>query len=102
MKPWEETWQVVGGDVVTSDGACVFERNCTGRDARAKLAAAAPAMARLLLELQSGGEVEGWYACPACRGTSPRNEHRAQARLQARRRAPSRRGALVKYGVNGG
>lgn len=88
MKPWEETWRAeiwthdVGDPIwaiwtdapreVVSVGVpfAEFDRN---EPERAKLAAAAPEMARLLLELQWSGSSEGIRSeflprCPVCSG----------------------------------
>lgn len=57
-KPWEETWRINStypSDVFGSDGGDVLFEGCPDEETishgRAKLAAAAPEMARLLLEL---------------------------------------------------
>ena len=83
MKPWEETWAVIGS---FADGGQVFGPWCVvdGRshvvatfgdgcsnDDSARLAACAPEMARLLLEVEGAGERDGdrvGAACPFCGG----------------------------------
>ncbi len=77
MKAHEETWELVprnGGWRLHAEGE---EEHSTFWDAdpgRARLAAAAPEMARLLLELQwSGGSYEGDHmaaCCPSCEAFS--------------------------------
>lgn len=72
MKPWEETWTAdENGYLRNSNGDCIFIGDAQGdgcaiRPARAKLAAHAPAMARMLLRFleddydapTDGGRVE--------------------------------------------
>lgn len=68
MKPWEETWRWNGLhplDVFGPDGGdLLFEgaviRNDSDGPERAKLAAAAPEMARLLLELEWADPRNHW------------------------------------------
>jgi hypothetical protein len=69
MKPWEETWKAVGADLeYTPEDPKLFVGLSADEDAddpvfhaRARLAAQAPAMARLLLDLA------GKHAtCPDC------------------------------------
>jgi hypothetical protein len=81
MKPWEETWDYHGRVQVPGDGrahgARLYSDNheeewatAWGEDsvARARLAAAAPEMARLLLSLQWVDTSDGEYRerCPVC------------------------------------
>ena len=73
-KPWEETWEYVahyqhidvpeGGDI----GIFVDDRVLDESEkARLRLAAQAPAMARLLLEIQWGGSCMSYGShCPSC------------------------------------
>lgn len=85
-KPWEETWAPGNGVLHTgTTRIAVFEpvdraEVSVEQKARARLAAQAPAMARLLMALEWGGSGfrdEGnvrryWRACPTCfahRGT---------------------------------
>ncbi len=70
MKPWEETWHMdpnEGAPVITT-GPDGFRGTFDEEDA-ARLAAAAPAMARLLLKLEwlwrEGSER---HRCPSCDG----------------------------------
>ncbi len=83
MKPWEETWRQSeaypedvfgreGGDILFEGVECSDQAHS---HARAQLAAAAPEMARLLLELE-------WdhAECNICGGT---HEHESDCRLVA-------------------
>lgn len=65
MKPWEETWEADEDmpDVRNGD-ALVLRALGDGSEDRAKLAAAAPEMARLLLKHQWDTN----NVCPECRG----------------------------------
>lgn len=96
MKPIDETWSVDHGDIVTSDGDCVFEQSYTGEspneDERRQLASAAPDMARVLLSLSierhdETGRRLGCAACGADIGIEP---HTSDCALDA---------ALRKAGV---
>ena len=74
VKPWEETW--TESEVWTFDqDDSPFDEVCT----RVKLAAAAPEMARLLLDLEWMGE-PGGYRCPSC---ADYHRHRPNCRLVA-------------------
>lgn len=73
MKPWEETWIAEGEDVLTGPKAdCEWSSNLRhvtwgegDCEARARLAAAAPEMFRLLLELEWIWE-DGRQVCGIC------------------------------------
>jgi hypothetical protein len=75
MKAWEETWrqsEAYPGDVFGDGGGDILFEGTTSDNeahARAKLAAQAPAMARLLLKLQKVVFAVGWEnvgGCAAC------------------------------------
>lgn len=83
MKVWEECWLTEEGDVITSRGEVVLEENPDAdkvvREARATLAAAAPAMARILLALEWSAEIPVAYdsyqnGCPSCRSIADKHE----------------------------
>lgn len=65
-KPWEETWEALGPHVGTADEEIL--RSTTEHEptawARARLAAAAPDMVRVLLEM----EWKPLGTCPGCGG----------------------------------
>jgi hypothetical protein len=78
-KPWEETWHYDHNDetIATADGEYVANTELgESSGARAKLAAAAPEMARLLLEMVPLVEMDD--VCPTC---CCRTEHAADCRL---------------------
>lgn len=66
MKPHEETWVAEGAEILTGAPAravlAVVDREGTRESdhARARLAAQAPAMSRLLLEARAEIRGEGW------------------------------------------
>lgn len=72
MKPWEEKWELLGG----ADSGTIFvdrvSRGAMDDPARARLASAAPLMARALLAVewayQVGVDGEGIYFCRWCEG----------------------------------
>lgn len=70
MPIWDEEWRLDGNDVyLGAVGPSLQAGFGDGLDRdRAKLAAAAPAMARLLLELEWAGHdpYADDYACPSC------------------------------------
>ena len=68
MKPWEQTWEAIGSDLTMPPGAEFFGGDGTEADeANAKLAAAAPDMARALLAIEWRGGVQGDSGmCPSC------------------------------------
>jgi hypothetical protein len=85
-KPWEEQWRQVGSDVVTCEkpewASRVFHeaevtrvhharREPSVAHARARLAAAAPDLARALLAVEWGSSERGHNACPACAAMGP-------------------------------
>lgn len=92
MKPWEETWRPsmshpedIVGDCDATGGMYLFEGDNQddppGRYARAKLAAAAPEMARMLLRI-----VDNEAECPVCRQGvywDDRTDKREQPHLEA-------------------
>jgi hypothetical protein len=81
-KPWEEAWKIGASEfgpwnVVNDRGnrVATVGDGCSNRDA-ARLIAAAPDMARLLLEYEwsASAGYEGEYAaCPSCGGIYPQN-----------------------------
>jgi hypothetical protein len=97
MKPWEEPWKneeweadsddlyVKGTEPDGSDWIKISEwwwaKNRDPWQTRLRLAAAAPEMARLLLELQWSGD-EARYRCPACEATA-HPDHAPDCRLVA-------------------
>lgn len=87
-KPWTEEWslgsRVLGRETLvfceSQAASLMLETYAMTRfreegealmSARARLAAAAPAMARLLLELEWSARVAGFPACPSCEGVEP-------------------------------
>lgn len=102
MEPWEHTWHVDESGTLIRDErdyriAETIELDIPPQEqSNARLAAAAPEMARLLLELEWGGEpvraIAGPIAtCPSCLGmrpqlsrdAGPRGGHRKDCRLIA-------------------
>jgi hypothetical protein len=88
MKPWEETWGFAAtgchdgshrGDDLTY---CVAFGHGDEEVARARLAAAAPDMARLLLALEVVGD-DGPGFCPACGRLRPDEPHKDDCRWVA-------------------
>jgi hypothetical protein len=79
MKVWEEQWdwhpRGGGGARLYSDQYEEEWATTWGDDSndRAKLAAAAPDMARLLIEIEWQGD-EVRYRCPSCGGGTPGHE----------------------------
>jgi hypothetical protein len=97
MKPWEETWEAqryvieMAGDAGRKLGEFIDDNDDPGwpscdRD-RAQLAAQAPAMARLLLELQwiSQESDEGYLPpqCMVCEAYQESTEHAPDCELMA-------------------
>jgi hypothetical protein len=78
-KPWLETWTVEDETIYFDhpNRAGAFHGDASHEDedrARAKLAAAAPEMARLLLKLEIVGDGAGY--CPACHVLRPDLPHK--------------------------
>lgn len=81
MKPWEETWVPTDENVTmlghAGDQFVVFvspDEDDANSSARAKLAASAPRMARLLLKLE-WGEMDGnWSDATYCRACLSRQD----------------------------
>jgi hypothetical protein len=92
MKVWEETWEALDGWVVaqardTNKNVALAADRRIGYEADAKLMAAAPDMARVLLAVEWGGLTDPCaHVCPAC----GRSEHTPDCALDA---------ALRKAGV---
>lgn len=93
-KPWEETWRALGGGIVCGDmtpdsWSCAFwhpSGPIDERAARARLAAAAPDLARALLSVEWEDYSGRCPWCSAIRGA----DHRADCERQS---------ALKKAGV---
>lgn len=85
MKPWEEEWRLAREGSRTMlcgpDPYPAADFYGSEGDARILLAAAAPEMARMLLELEWSGD-EARYRCPACEATAHPN-HAPDCRLVA-------------------
>lgn len=98
-KPWEEAWRALGGGIVCGDmtpdsWSCAFwhpSGPIDERAARARLAAAAPDLARTLLSVEWGhyGHETGELECPVC-WAEKWEGHKPECALAA---------ALVKAGV---
>ncbi len=103
MKAHEETWELTEdwvdddgkrhtNDVINGSSTEVFLSASDSYD-RLRLAAAAPEMARLLLELQWAGD-EGGYdgrpCCPCCYALPPEKVHRPSVRIDAYTRTEAR------------
>ena len=79
MKPWEETWTTDWASdytvtILRGDSYRVAQFNAGGPEgvARARLAAAAPDMARLLLKLEwSDVDYDAATYCPSCWASYP-------------------------------
>lgn len=103
MKPWEETW-TSDGESIRRVGDGHFRLDAVGvgaeSEARAKLAAAAPEMARLLLELEA---VSDYYEskCPVCGAVADIHHADARGRVWRVEHEPSCRWVAVlrKAGV---
>lgn len=85
----EETWTADDVDVLgthehaTDFPVAEFQATAMGPD-RAKLAAAAPEMARLLLALEWAGNIgQGGYGCAECSGEARHKKHYPDCALLA-------------------
>lgn len=91
MKPWQESWFEHDGDVWNGSDHIMSVRapDCSDAEAaqRGRLAAAAPEMARLLLELQDGHCVpvgyDNHHACVFCDSPGPDVKHEQDCKLMA-------------------
>lgn len=65
-KPWEETWTASGTTLLCERDPITYEQTYFEDPARAKLAAQAPAMARLVLEAMRPDLRFPEWGCPFC------------------------------------
>lgn len=93
MKVIDETWEALGERVVRADeertwlfAAIPIDAPESGK-ARARMAAAAPEMLKMLRSLEwSGSDISGYAECPSCQRTKDpvfNEEHRADCAIAA-------------------